>query len=86
MFTNHTTNKRIISKIYIQLTNNKNNKKWAEPLNRHFYKGDIQMAKRHMKRFSTPLTNKNAKPNYRERYYLLSVRMAIISNPTNNRS
>ena len=83
---NYITDKWLISK-YI---NNSNNliqktsiKKQVEDLNKHFSKEDIQMADRHMKRYSTMLISREMHIKPTMRHHLTPVRIAIFRKTTN---
>jgi hypothetical protein len=91
IFASYTSDKGLITRIYRELKKlsspkiNEPIKKWASELNRTFSKEELQMAKKHMKKCSPSLAIKEMQIKTTLRFYLIYVRVAIISNTPNNR-
>ena len=83
-FVNNATNKGLISKcktahaVQYKKKNTTQLKKWAEDLNRYFSKGDLQMAKKHLKTCSTLQIIRERQVKTTIKYHLTLGRMIII--------
>ena len=91
VFTNDTTDKGLISKIYkglLELNTQKTDnqvKEWAGDMNRHFSNEDTQVVNRHMKKCSSSLAFREFQIQTTLGYHLTPVRMAKIDKARNNK-
>jgi hypothetical protein len=60
-------------------------KKWATELSRTFLKEEIQMTKKHMRKFSLLLAIKEMHIKTTERFHLTPIRVVSIKNTHNNK-
>jgi hypothetical protein len=90
IFASYTSNKGLITRIYRELKKlnspkiNKSVKKLATEQYRSFSKEEIQITKKHMKKFSPSLDIKEMQIKTTLRLHLIPVRIAIIKDTTNS--
>lgn len=76
------TKRGLISKLYEELLQFKSEKQITQLKmskgNRYFFKENIQVAKRHVKKFSTSLITRDNQVKTTIRYHIIPVRMAVI--------
>ena len=91
IFSNDTSGKGLISKIYkelIRLHPRKTNnpiKKWVKDLNRSLSREDIPKVQRHIKGYSASPVIREIQVKTTMRYHFTLVRMAIINKSTHNK-